>query len=225
MKLEYVRSKVMNALTQLFSHSTDAVFGIDKAGYVSFWNKRCERLLGYSQNEAIGKSCAQVFCGTDLHGKPFCGKQCSIAKKVPGQSDIDNYDLIVKRADGDSIWVNIGAHYVIPELQKKNIDSVIFFGLRRVNCQRLLQRMASESQQRSNGNGISQYSLTPREMKILTLAATGLNTAKIADDLYISTQTVRNHFKSIYPKLDVHSRAEAIILAMRHNLIQRRLCD
>ena len=92
--------------------------------------------------------------------------------------------------------------------------------MRRVNCQRLLQRMASEYDHRSKGNDIDRYKLTPRELKILFLASKGLDTKEIAEQLHISTLTVRNHFKNIYPKLEVHSRVEAISLAIRLNLIR-----
>ena len=52
----------------------------------------------------------------------------------------------------------------------------------------------------------------------MILAADGLQTKQIASRLCVSTQTVRTHFKNIYPKLGVNSRTEAVILAMQHGL-------
>jgi DNA-binding NarL/FixJ family response regulator len=53
------------------------------------------------------------------------------------------------------------------------------------------------------------YSLTKREHEILELLMDGLTYKEIADTCSISVQTLNSHIKSIYHKLDVHSRAEA----------------
>lgn len=55
--------------------------------------------------------------------------------------------------------------------------------------------------------------LTPRESEVLTLMARGLNNDQIAQQLVISSKTVRNHVSRIYRKLDVDTRAQAIVLA------------
>ncbi len=52
--------------------------------------------------------------------------------------------------------------------------------------------------------------LSERELEVVRLLAAGLSTAQIADELVIAVGTVRNHFKSIYRKLDAHSRLEAV---------------
>ena len=52
--------------------------------------------------------------------------------------------------------------------------------------------------------------LTPREAGILNLVAEGLNTKEIADRLGISDRTVSSHFRNIYEKLQVCSRAAAV---------------
>ncbi|WP_328491366.1 response regulator transcription factor [Streptomyces sp. NBC_00414] len=55
--------------------------------------------------------------------------------------------------------------------------------------------------------------LTPREREILNLLATGLTYRQIACSLYLSEKTVRNHVGSIFSKLQVRDRAEAILRA------------
>ncbi|MCW9706118.1 response regulator transcription factor [Aliifodinibius sp. 1BSP15-2V2] len=55
--------------------------------------------------------------------------------------------------------------------------------------------------------------LTPRECEVLDLIAKGLKNEEIADQLYISPKTVRNHNTRIFDKLQVDSRAKAIVLA------------
>ncbi|RMH00913.1 MAG: DNA-binding response regulator, partial [Chloroflexi bacterium] len=55
--------------------------------------------------------------------------------------------------------------------------------------------------------------LTEREREVLTLIAQGLTNQAIADRLVLSQKTVRNHVSNIFSKLQVASRAEAIIRA------------
>ena len=54
---------------------------------------------------------------------------------------------------------------------------------------------------------------------MLGLLATKLSTGEIADQLFVSINTVRMHTKSVYSKLDVHSRLEAIERARELELI------
>jgi DNA-binding NarL/FixJ family response regulator len=61
--------------------------------------------------------------------------------------------------------------------------------------------------------------LTERELEILRLAKRDLPNPQIAQALHISPGTVRNHLSTIYRKLDVHSRHEALRVAIERHLI------
>jgi len=61
--------------------------------------------------------------------------------------------------------------------------------------------------------------LTPREREILTLLTSGHSTRDIANLLSISLNTVRNHIQHILQKLQVHTRLEAVAIAIKHDLI------
>jgi DNA-binding CsgD family transcriptional regulator len=58
--------------------------------------------------------------------------------------------------------------------------------------------------------------LTPREVEVLRLLASGTAGTEIAADLAISPVTVRNHVQNILVKLQVHSRLEAVARMRRH---------
>ena len=64
-----------------------------------------------------------------------------------------------------------------------------------------------------------EHVLTEREVEILRLAKRGLPNPQIANSLHISPGTVRNHLSSIYRKLDVHSRHEALQIAEERHII------
>lgn len=59
------------------------------------------------------------------------------------------------------------------------------------------------------------FSLTERESEVLALLVEGSNYAMIAEKLFISLDTVRNHIRHIYEKLHVHSKAEAVAKALK----------
>jgi DNA-binding NarL/FixJ family response regulator len=62
--------------------------------------------------------------------------------------------------------------------------------------------------------------LTGREIEILQLVATGLSNRAIGGQLFISENTVKNHVRNILEKLQLHSRMEAVIYAVRQNIIE-----
>jgi LuxR family maltose regulon positive regulatory protein len=61
--------------------------------------------------------------------------------------------------------------------------------------------------------------LSDRELQVLRLLNSSLSAAEIADELYIAVSTTRTHIKSIYQKLNVHSRLEAVERARDLGLI------
>jgi two-component system NarL family response regulator len=62
--------------------------------------------------------------------------------------------------------------------------------------------------------------LTERELEVLKLVAKGLNNRAIAEQLFISENTVKNHVRNILEKLQLHSRMEAVVYAVREKLLE-----
>jgi DNA-binding NarL/FixJ family response regulator len=67
---------------------------------------------------------------------------------------------------------------------------------------------------------VSGPEVTPREMTVLRALATGQSNREIADSLFISETTVKAHLKSIFTKLNVLSRTEAIAAAARRGMVR-----
>jgi DNA-binding NarL/FixJ family response regulator len=73
----------------------------------------------------------------------------------------------------------------------------------------------------TDGNPVppSCYDLTPRELEVLRCLARGCSYKGTARELGIGVETVRTHVRSLYPKLGVHSAAQAVSCAIRHSLL------
>jgi len=78
----------------------------------------------------------------------------------------------------------------------------------------LRHRRHQEATERQRANR-----LTPRQIEILQLMADGFPVPQIADRLSLSPNTLRTHVQNILPRLAVHKKEEAIVVAIRHGKI------
>jgi two-component system response regulator DegU len=62
--------------------------------------------------------------------------------------------------------------------------------------------------------------VTKREEEVLQLIADGCSTPEVAQKLYISQKTVKNHLASIYEKLNARDRTQAVLLAVRMGIVK-----
>ena len=79
---------------------------------------------------------------------------------------------------------------------------------------RVIDRLTQLSQQVKAPDALSE-----REIEVLSLIAEGTSNKEIARDLCISQSTVKTHIQSIFQKLDVNDRTEAVTKAIRKGLI------
>ncbi len=63
--------------------------------------------------------------------------------------------------------------------------------------------------------------LSPRELEILGLLVEGVSNQEVAERLFVSLNTVRNHVQHILQKLGAHSRLEATAIAVREGIVKR----
>ena len=73
-----------------------------------------------------------------------------------------------------------------------------------------------EEQERVQENRL----ITKREEEVLQMIADGCSTTEVAEGLYISQKTVKNHLASIYQKLEARDRTQAVLQAVRMGIVQ-----
>lgn len=105
-------------------------------------------------------------------------------------------DLLIQAILG----VNRGESFIHPSMTTKMLNE--------------FSRLSTLSRQKNNPMG-----LTRREYDVLRLVAHGDSNRSIADKLYISEKTVKNHLTNIFQKLGVEDRTQAAIQAMKNKLI------
>ena len=72
---------------------------------------------------------------------------------------------------------------------------------------------------RQSGTSQPERVITAREEEVLQLIADGCSTPEVAERLYISQKTVKNHLASIYQKLDARDRTQAVLQAVRMGIV------
>ncbi|MGH2519627.1 MAG: response regulator [Chloroflexota bacterium] len=87
-------------------------------------------------------------------------------------------------------------------------------------AKRVLDGVAGSLNGRDDRGGKNSTPLTSRELAVLRLMAQGHRNKEIANDLCLSERTVGNHITSIYNKLSIYDRAQAIIYAIKKGIVR-----
>ncbi len=208
---------------------------------VIFLNKGFESLTGYTREEALGRNCR--FLQAEDRDQPGVHR----LREAVLQGEFVCAELRNYRKDGTMFWneLYLSPVYRGTELRyffgvqnditsrkeaelsnqqlaetgeqlKRAIETVMrdasWFS------HRVLEQLAIIRAEGSTDGHNVMAGLSERERQVLERLAMGVANQAIADELGLATQTVRNYISSIYDKLGVHSRAEAIVWARERGL-------
>ncbi len=195
--------------------STEGMFVTDDRQRIVAWSSAAQRLLGFSPEEAIGRTCYQVVMGREPDGHPVCGRNCSVTRNARRLRGTASYDVIAHARDG--AVRSLSNTVLVIEGQDDGAFHVVHL-MRDTPMDALVPRPAEPAPPGPDHEPLAEV-LTRRELEVLRLLAQGATTDEIAARLTISVLTARNHSASIARKLGAHSRLETVLLAMRRGLV------
>ena len=203
-------------LLTTLGRTSDAMIAVGADLTIVAWNEAATEMFGLTTDEALGRPCYSVMCWRDRCGDPVC-EECSVAP--PGDDDelMPTREVIGRTADGKTLWLS--ATTIVPPLEIRHQCRLVHL-VREIALPPELERLVVERlagwslATEEDASVLSR--LTPRENEVLHLLTEGLDGSAIADSLFVSPATVRNHVQHILKKLEVHSRTEAVALALRN---------
>ncbi len=217
--------RAVDALDQI-AKSGDAVFALDGNDLVILWNKGCEELLGRPAYQVLGRRCYDALCGRDVFGNSYCCPSCPISQQARTHTEdpVQRFELDVGTAGGGKKRLAITTFAIrgvrsspatlVHVLREPGAEAS---PLERELAEAVSDRPVPRSPLRTPDGQLAR--LTSREQEILRKMAQGLPTSIMADQLFISPVTVRNHIAKILQKLDVHTKLAAVAFAYRNNLV------
>lgn len=209
----------------LVASTADPAFGTDENGRIVIWNKAAEKLFGHRASDVLGQPCHDIICGRDLFGNRFCDEFCSLVNMAQRREAVRRFQMDVRLESNQLQRVSVSV-LTVPGPRESQFTII-----------HLLQPVkkgtaegggpalwGDDGREATSGSTTTEpppqvSSLTPRELEVLGLLTEGSSNQKIADGLYISVATVRTHVQNILRKMEVHSKVEAVALALRHRLI------
>lgn len=220
----------MKDLLALLSNAADAVCAIDQQGQIVFWNEAAEGLLGLKAKEVLGQMCCEVIAGRDESGRLVCSPHCGARERALRHELVPTQDLRVRTRAGRELWLNVSTIVVPSQWRDLSVLVHLFRDVSRAKeMERFVDQLLSIVENLTSTSATEPsppssvpptlQDLTSRERDVLRLLAAGAKTKTIAKQLSISPSTVQNHINNILIKLRVHSRLEAVTLAMRSGLV------
>lgn len=192
--------------------ASEGLFVTDDRQRIVAWSSAAQRLLGFSPEEAIGRTCYQVVMGREPDGHPVCGRNCSVTRNARRLRGTAAYKVVAHARDGASKSLENSVLVV------EGPDSA-FHVVHMVREAPTAQPVPRPKAQPAATTEPLVESLTRRELEVLRLLAEGATIDEIAASLTISVLTARNHTANIGRKLGAHSRLETVLIAMRHGLV------
>jgi len=225
----------MECVYEFIANTADGAFAIDRHQTIVMWNAAATAITGRRTEEVLGRKCFAIMRGRDVAGCAICRSGCPLFAAGERLEPTAAIDIASETADGRERWLNVST-ILVPSRNREL--SVLVHLFRETTQQHEIDRLAHElaslvssivmPASESHPLGADAHSvvidLTRREREILAHLTQGESTETIAERLFISTHTVRNHVTAILAKLGVHSQLEAVAHAARNTVLSLGWC-
>lgn len=196
------------------ARAEDAAWVTAANGEIVFWNRAAEMALGYGAREVVGRRCADVLTGDDGQGRQVCGG-CDSVRLTTADAFDHVFGMPTRAKDGRSVWLDVTALALTHRSGNGSAPFVVHIFHDVTRTKELLRDLRGHRAPPPPCDA----RLTPRELEVLRVMADGLGTGAAAERLRVSRATIRNHVQSIFGKLGVHTRLEAVLHATRRRLV------
>jgi RNA polymerase sigma factor (sigma-70 family) len=134
---------------------------------------------------------------------------------VPSQQ-LEGYQLLASTKAGGVPTIVVSGVASPEDIKRAYAEQAIFAYMEKQTFDRAAFRHVVEEAAESRRSDDELAVLTEREREVLELLAHGMTNKEIAEQLYITTNTVKRHIKAIFEKLDVHTRSAAASVYTTH---------
>jgi DNA-binding CsgD family transcriptional regulator len=87
---------------EAFALCAEPVFAINDRRRIVFWNKAMERLLGYTYDDVVGRSCGDILAGNDTFGNRYCTDGCPIVSIAQRGDCVRHFSLAAHANHADA---------------------------------------------------------------------------------------------------------------------------
>jgi len=182
----------------VFERSLNPIVLVDESRRLLAANAAADELLGYRPGDLVGTTIGEL-----VTSPPQAQRDNDWRRMIQTGEQSGTYTF--RQRDGSQVEVDFAVRLV--RVGQRSLVVGVVLPLGRVTLARKVGRQAAP--------------LTVREREVVALIALGHETNRIAEELYISPETVRTHVRNAMAKLGVHTRAELVAVAFsRGELLQ-----
>jgi DNA-binding CsgD family transcriptional regulator len=192
---------------EVLEHAGHPAFISNEEGRVEYCNAAAISLLELDRRDIEGRLCCEVLRLRSPEGRLLCRAQCAVQSQArDGRLETTRHALITVNGHAPKAVELLAVAVSPPDGRRIAVLHVLkMSALARTESVDDVDRVREPAEHAR---------LSPREREVLRHLARGETTDRIADELFVSRATVRNHVRAILSKLNVHSRLEAVVAAV-----------
>jgi len=216
-------------VSELIHNTADGAFALDQRQRIVIWNRSAAAILGCRARDVIGRKCFEVVGGRDASGSLVCCAGCHVFEAAQRARPAPVTEVCSETPVGRRLWLSMstiiigtprGPLSLLVHLFRERTERHELMGAVRMitDAVRRAPRARSPAAPAMRATTAAP-DLTRREREVIAHLIEGESTSAIAEKLFVSQRTVRNHITSILAKLGVHSRLEAVTYCLREGLV------